>query len=116
MKIIDGLNYREWQKRNTELFSKLNRSQQKELRNQGYRNKGWLHVQKSWRLLKHLCQELSMFDHKLKNHDLLGAINHSILEAEQAKNIASDSLESLEGNYNKVQELADQALAKYQLL
>ncbi|QDZ41649.1 hypothetical protein FRE64_16885 (plasmid) [Euhalothece natronophila Z-M001] len=116
MKLIDGLNYREWQKRNTELFSKLDRSQQKELRNQGYRNKGWLHVQKSWKLLKNFCQEISLFDHKLKNHDLLGAINHSILEAEQAKNVASESLEILEANYNKVKELADQALDKYQIL
>jgi hypothetical protein len=47
---------------------------------------------------------------------LLGAINHSILEAEQAKVVANESLENLERNYNQVKELADKALSKYQLL
>jgi len=116
MKIIDGLNYREWQKRNTELFSKLERSKQKELRNKGYRNKGWDQVQKSWELLKYSCQEFSIFNHKLSKHDLLGAINHSILEDEQAKAVANEFLENLERNYNQVKGLADQALSKYQLL
>lgn len=116
MNIVNGLTYRDWQKRNTEVFSKLDCSQQKKLRYQGYRNIGWNHVQKSWSLLQTSFQELSLFDHKLRKGDLIGAINHSILEAEQAQDIASESLDSLAQNYKDVKQLADKALAKYQLL
>ena len=116
MNIVDGLSYRDWQQRNTESFFKLDRSQQKELRSKGYRNIGWNHVQKSWSLLQTSFQELSLFDHKLRKGDLIGAINHSILEAEQAQDIASEALESLDKNYKEVKQIANQALAKYQLL
>ncbi|MFP4409998.1 hypothetical protein [Coleofasciculus sp.] len=116
MKLVDGLSYRDWQKRNTEAFSKLDCSQGKKLRSKGYRNIGWDNVQKSWSLLQSSFQELSLFEHKLRKGDLTGAINHSILEAEQAQEIASEALESITENYNNVKEIADQALAKYQLL
>lgn len=116
MNIVDGLSYRDWQQRNTESFFKLDRSQQKELRSKGYRNIGWNHVQKSWSLLQSSFQELSLFDHKLRKGDLSGAINHSILEAEQAQDIASEALETLDKNYKDVKQLANKALAKYQLL
>lgn len=116
MKIVDGLNYREWQKRNTEAFSKLERSQQKEVRSEGYRNVGWDSVQKSWEILKNFSKEISIFDHKLNKGDLLGAIKHSILESEQAKVVANEALRDLEGNYEKVKQIADEALSKYQLL
>ncbi|NET91129.1 MAG: hypothetical protein F6K45_24070 [Kamptonema sp. SIO1D9] len=116
MKIIEGLNYREWQKRNTYSFDKLNPSQQKTVRAKGYRNVGWDNVQKSWKILTNSCQKLSLFDHKLNQGDLLGAVNHSILEAEQAKVVANKSLSSLEKKYQKVQLIADKALAKYQTL
>lgn len=116
MKIIDGLSYREWQKRNTEAFSKLNHSQQKEVRAKGYRNVGWNSVQKSWDILKNSFQEKSVFDYKLSKGDLLGAIHHSILEAEQAQVIANEAIDSLEKSYDDVKKLADEALSKYQLL
>ena len=116
MKIIEGLNYREWQKRNTDSFSKLNRSQQKAVRDKGYRNLGWNYVQKSWHILRNSFQELSVFDHKLNRGDLLGAVNHSILEAEQAKAVTSQLKDTVNKNYKDIQQLADKALLEYQLL
>ncbi len=50
-KTLDGLNYREAQKRNSETFKSLDSMTQKELRARGYRNSGWDNVVKSWYLL-----------------------------------------------------------------
>lgn len=61
-----------------------------------------------------LC--LNLFDYRLSNHDLLGAINYSILEAERATNIAHISLEEIEKDYLKIKNLANKALNKYPIL
>lgn len=45
------LNYRQWQKRNTDTFNVRTKSQQSQLRNQGYNNRGWTKVKRSWDLL-----------------------------------------------------------------
>lgn len=116
MRIIDGLNYREWQRRNTQFFSQLNSAQQKELRLQGYRNVGWLNVQRSWKVLKKITEAPDLFQHRLDNHDLLGAIRHAILESERTKQFAQESLEKVEENYQKIHQIATETLAKYQLL
>lgn len=50
-KQLDGLNYRQAQKRNSEKFSSLSRIEQKQLRQQGYKNLGWDNVRKSWNIL-----------------------------------------------------------------
>ncbi|MCS7030474.1 MAG: hypothetical protein NZL92_02930 [Gloeomargarita sp. SKYG116] len=50
-KTLDGLSYRQAQRRNSQLFSQLSKAEQRELRAKGYRNKGWGQVQKSWYLL-----------------------------------------------------------------
>jgi hypothetical protein len=49
---LDNLNYREAQKRNSEHFNSLKKSEQKILREKGYRNVGWQNVIKSWQLLQ----------------------------------------------------------------
>lgn len=49
---IDGMGYRDWQKRNSEKFGELNKNEQKELRLCGYRNVGWDNVRGAWQLLQ----------------------------------------------------------------
>jgi len=117
MKIIEGINYREWQKRNTENFNSLTKAQKKDARNQGYYNRGWDNVQKSWNILNQLTQSVvSLFEHKLSKGDIVGAIDLSIIEADKAKQLASYALEELEQNQKHLDSLADKTLAKYSLL
>lgn len=116
MKIIDDLNYRQWQLRNKEIFSQLDRPKKKKLREKGYYNKGWDNVKRSWKILNDTAKESSLFDYKLKKGDLIGAINHSILEAEQAQKKAQEALEDLEKKRRSINKKAEEALARYQLL
>lgn len=113
MKIVEGLNYREWQKRNTKLFTQLTNKQQKELRSRGYKNVGWLNVQRSWGLLKKIDDIPKLFDKRLQSGDLVGAINHSILEAEQAQKLAQDIRKQNNEGHRKLLELVEQAKSKY---
>lgn len=55
---LDGLNYRQAQKRNSEKFYSLSKEEQKKIRQQGYRNVGWNHVRKSWSLLQQFMSAL----------------------------------------------------------
>lgn len=52
MKVVEGLNYREWQKRNKHSFEALTNQDKKFLRKEGYRNLGWQSVIRSWKLLQ----------------------------------------------------------------
>lgn len=113
---IDDMSYRLWQKRNTDIFHQLTKAQQKLARQQGYRNVGWQQVQQSWKVLQQLAKPLSLFDAKLKKDDLSGAINQSILEAEQAQNVAKQGISNLKHRRNQIQELTEKTLNKYQLL
>lgn len=117
MKLIQGLNYRQWQKRNTEHFNSLTRIQQKEARQQGYYNIGWKQVQNSWVIVcKHGKNVTSLFEHKLHKGNIAGAIELSILEADQAKNLAKKAIERLAQNQKSLDKLADQALTQYPFL
>jgi hypothetical protein len=113
---VDGMSYRQWQKRNTDAFQQLTKAQQQLSRQQGYRNVGWQQVQQSWKILQQLIKSPSLFDAKLKKGDLSGAINQSILEAEQAQEIAKQSVSKLKHKRNQIQELTEKTLNKYQLL
>lgn len=113
---IDGLSYRQWQKRNTNIFQQLTKTQQQTARQQGYRNVGWQQIQQSWQLLRQFMEPTSLFDAKLKKGDLVGAIGQSILEAEQAQAIAQQGIADLKRKRNEIQELAEKTLNKYQLL
>ncbi len=117
MKIIEGINYRQWQKRNTEKFNSLTKAQKKDARSKGYYNIGWDNVQKSWSIISKLTQSVvSLFEHKLNKGEIVGAIDLSIIEADKAKQLARFALEELEQNQKKLDSLADKTLAKYPLL
>lgn len=113
---IDNMSYRQWQKRNTETFRQLNKDQQTSARNQGYFNVGWQRVQESWILLQHFNEPPTLFGAKLKKGDLVGALNQSVLEAEQAQKMAKQAVVGLEHSCDQIKELAETTLHKYQLL
>lgn len=52
--LLDGLNYKQAQKRNSEKFNLLSKTEQKQARQQGYKNLGWDNVRKSWNILQKL--------------------------------------------------------------
>jgi len=117
MKVKGGMNYREWQRRNTKYFSLLTQVQQKQARNQGYCNIGWDKVQNSWKILcKFTDNVTSLFEHKLSKGDIVGAIELSLLDAEHAKGIAQKAVSDLDANEKRLSKVADEALAKYPLL
>lgn len=49
---LDGLSYKQAQKRNSEKFNSLSQTEQKQARQQGYKNLGWENVRKSWTILQ----------------------------------------------------------------
>ncbi len=113
---VDDMSYRQWQKRNTDAFQQLTKAQQKTARQQGYRNVGWQQVQQSWKTLRQFIEPLNLFEAKLRKGDLTGAVDQMVLEAEQAQKTAKQGIADLKRNRKEIQELADNALNKYQLL
>jgi hypothetical protein len=113
---IDGLSYCQWQKRNTEAFCILSRDQRQAARTQGYHNVCWQKVQESWTILQKLTQPKSLFEAKLRKGDLAGAIDQSILEAEQAQKVAQKGKANLRHQREQIQELVESAFNEYQLL
>ena len=117
MKLVNSMNYRQWQKRNTEYFNSLTKLQQKEARNLGYCNVGWNKVQFSWQIIYRFTNTPpSLFEHKLRKGDIVGAIELSIFEADKAKHLAHQTIDSLNKNQQYFDELAEKTLAKYPLL
>ncbi len=53
-KQLDGLNYRQAQKRNSERFNSLSQIERKKARKQGYKNLGWENVHQSWNIISNL--------------------------------------------------------------
>lgn len=51
---LDGLSYKQAQKRNSEKFNSLSKTEQEQARKQGYKNVGWENVRKSWTILQSL--------------------------------------------------------------
>ena len=116
MKIIEGMSYREWQKRNTDHFQKLTQSEKKEARQKGYHNVGWVKVQRSWNVINQFLSMPSLFIHRLQKGDLVGAINHSMIEAEQASDLAKEGIETISKTKDELNSIVNQALDKYQLI
>ena len=117
MKFLEGMNYRQWQQRNTKYFNSLSKAQQKEARRLGYRNISWDRVKRSWQIISRFISNVaSLFEHKINKGDVAGAIKLSLLEADRAKQLAQKTLENLEQNQRNLDNLAAQTLAKYSLL
>lgn len=51
-KIYDGLDYRQYQRRNSKIFFGLSKREQRKLRARGYWNVGWDKVRRSWLILQ----------------------------------------------------------------
>lgn len=114
MKLIEGMNYRNWQKRNSNRFCSFSRKEQKHLREKGYYNTGWVNVRKSWELLNN--NVVSMFDTRLQKGDLTGSIDISILESEQVTTLARESISNLMSLKEDLNKKFNQAISKYPLL
>ncbi|WP_036486741.1 hypothetical protein [Myxosarcina sp. GI1] len=112
MKLVNGLSYRQWQKRNTLAFKALSKETQKNLRAKGYYNFGWDRVKKSWTLLSEY-KIVSLTDYKVKKGDLEGAIALVELESENANKLASKTVENIQQTRQKLDELLNSALDKY---
>ncbi|TAE54898.1 MAG: hypothetical protein EAZ76_07965 [Nostocales cyanobacterium] len=115
-KLIEGINYREWQRRNTESFNQLTKVQQKEAKKKGYHNVGWDKVINSWKIICQFTKVVTLFEHKLNKGDVVGAIDQSICEANQAKDLANEVIITLEKNEKILKNLAERALSKYPTL
>lgn len=114
---IDGLSYRQWQRRNTEAFKQLSKEQQQTARDQGYYNVSWKRVQVSWQILQTLAAPVpTLFDAKLKKEDVVGAIDQSLLAADQAQTVAQTGQQKLKRQRQQIKEKAEAAIHKYQLL
>jgi hypothetical protein len=116
MRIIDGMKYNQWQKRNTQIFKKLSTEQKQDVRKQGYFNMGWEKIKSSWEILSSSIEAPSFFDIKLKKGDFSGAIDQCILGAEQFHRISQAAIEELKHDHNALNKLAQTTLDKYQLL
>ncbi|PZV27870.1 MAG: hypothetical protein DCF12_01900 [Snowella sp.] len=124
MKNDDKMTYRDWQKRNTNKFSYLNNFQKKEIRNRGYKNIGWIQVKSSWEILceyfsnqeENQDNSISMFDYKISQGDIIGAINLSILESDVAKKVAIEAQKKLLQSQKYLEKISLDSLEKYPLL
>lgn len=116
MKLIEGMSYREWQKRNQESFERLTQLQKKEARNQGYHNVGWDKVLESWKIICKFNKIVSLFEYKLNKGDILGAIDLSIAEANQAKVVAQETIDIFNKSQLSLNKLVDETLTKYPIL
>ena len=115
-KIVGGMNYRQWQQRNSAVFKELSRKQQKILKAQGYRNLGWDYVQKSWELLCPPDKVIRLLDYKLSRGDIAGAVDISLLGIEDAKKLAKEIFDRVDAGHSKVKSIAGNILKKYQLV
>lgn len=116
MKVLDELNYRQWQKRNTEAFGKLSAKQKHDARQKGYSNTGWGKVENSWKIIKSFVKVITIFNAKLKQGNVSGAIDQCIFETEQAQEIAQQAIRDLNENQNILTRVAKATLNKYQIL
>ncbi len=111
-KLVKGLNYRQWQQRNSSHFKSLSKEAQKELRKKGYRNVGWDKVRESWAILSE-SKLVYLVDHQLKSGDLAGAQNTVRIESANAKKQASKTLKNIQQTRNKLNDLMANAVNKY---
>ncbi|NEQ78048.1 MAG: hypothetical protein F6K23_36630 [Okeania sp. SIO2C9] len=118
MKIVQGLNYRQWQQRNTDKFKTLTVAQQKEARTQGFFNRGWDRVQKSWDILMSFVNivnnnVVTMFDHKLNKGDLINAIDRSLREAEHIEEVLDQQVDKMDQLLQKATDIFNKTKKRF---
>ncbi len=120
MNLLEEMNYRQWQKRNSEVFHRLSLEQQRQARKKGYYNSGWGKVKSSWELLQDLKNNtykvVSLFEHELNKGNLVKAIDLAIIESEKAQKMSEEGKQELEKVSKNLHKIADKALDKYPLL
>ncbi len=112
MKLVKGLSYRQWQKRNTSTFKALSKDVQKEIRTKGYYNVGWDKVKKSWKLISE-SQVINLIDYKLKSGDLDGAINIVNIESENVNKLANKTIDNIQQTRQQLDKLVANTINKY---
>ncbi|NEO54468.1 MAG: hypothetical protein F6K54_16105 [Okeania sp. SIO3B5] len=118
MKIVQGLNYRQWQQRNTDKFKTLTVAQQKEARAQGFFNRGWDKVQTSWDILMSFVNiannnVVTMFDHKLNKGDLIGAIDRSLHETEHIEEVLNQQVDKIDQILQKATDIFNKTKKRF---
>ncbi|MGB3510752.1 MAG: hypothetical protein WBA93_16265 [Microcoleaceae cyanobacterium] len=118
MKIVEGLNYRQWQQRNTDKFKTLTVAQQKEARTQGFFNRGWDRVQKSWDILLSFVNivnnnVVTMFDHKLNKGDIIGAIDSSLHETEYVEEVLDQQIDKIDQLLQKATDIFNKTKKRF---
>ncbi|NES05758.1 MAG: hypothetical protein F6K22_24870 [Okeania sp. SIO2F4] len=118
MNIIQGLNYRQWQQRNTDKFKTLTLSQQKEARTKGFFNRGWEQVQKSWEILMSFVNIVNnnvatIFEHKLNKGDLIGAINQSLHETEHIEEVVEQKVDKIDRLLEKATDIFNKTKKRF---
>ena len=102
MNLLEEMSYRQWQKRNSEVFHGLSPEQQRQARKKGYYNIGWGKVKSSWELLQdfknNTYKVVSLFEHELNNGSLVKAIDLAIIESENAKKMSEEGKKMANGN------------------
>jgi hypothetical protein len=128
IKMFKEMNYRQLQNRNTVIFKKLTKSQQKDARKQGYYNVGREKVKSSWDILCVIQLPLppddrdddddvvDLFKRKIIKNDISGAVAMIILESENIDKIAQEGLSKLDKLEKQFNEKADKILKKYPIL
>ena len=117
MKTFAAINYRQWQRRNTEKFNSLTKQQKQEARSKGYYNKGWNKVKQSWQILNQLANNVvDLFTYQLNKGNLSSAIASSIIELDKVKEVAQSTLKKISQKQQELDSMAQKSLAKYPLL
>ena len=91
-KTTDGLNYREAQSRNTIKFNSFSNKEKKDLREGGYKNRGWDNVLKSWNLILNLITNAN----QIAVSEEPKVVNLAYKRAEKLLNEAVDNANSLD--------------------
>ena len=117
MKTFAAINYRQWQRRNTEKFNSLSKQQKQEARCKGYYNKGWERVKQSWQIINQIANNVvDLFSYQLNKGNLSSAIASSIMELDKVKEVAQSALKKLSQKQQELDIIATKSLAKYPLL
>ena len=111
------MNYRQWQRRNTDKFNSFSKHKKQEARSKGYYNKGWEKVKQSWEILNQIANNVvDLFTHQLNKGNLSSAIAYSIIELDKVQELSQSTRKKLTRKQQELDSIAAKSLAKYPLL